>query len=187
MVNSRGHRQFVERFPAKDQSSRMNKYFVAWWNVENLFSIENDPNRHAWLERYLGGELAGWDAAVLAMKIAQLSSVITRMNEGQGPDLLGVCEIENKEVLEQLVAAIDLPHRKYRVVHHNTDDKRGIDVACIYDSKRLKTKTSEVFHHIIQKRTATRDLLQVNFCAEITSSRPKFPRPRMPPRLRSKP
>lgn len=141
----------------------MNEYFVAWWNVENLFSVENDPNRHAWLERYLEGELDGWDAAVLTAKISQLASVITRMNEGRGPDLLGVCEVENEEVLQLLVAAIDLPGRSYRVVHHNSGDKRGIDVAFIYDGKRFKTKSTEIFHHIIQKRTPTRDLFQVNF------------------------
>ena len=49
----------------------MNEYFVAWWNVENLFSIENAPKRHEWLERYLGKELAGWDAGVLAAKIGR--------------------------------------------------------------------------------------------------------------------
>lgn len=142
---------------------RMNEYFIAWWNVENLFSIENDPNRHPWLDRYLGRELAGWDADVLQQKISQLASVITRMNDGLGPDLLGVCEVENEAVLNQLVDRISLPGRSYRVIHHDSGDKRGIDVAFIYDSKRFRTRASEVFHHIIQKRTATRDLCQVNF------------------------
>ena len=49
------------------------------------------------------------------------------------------------------------------MIHHDTSDKRGIDVAFIYDSKRFKTKTFEIFHHILLKRTSTRDLLQVNF------------------------
>ena len=141
----------------------MNEYFVAWWNVENLFSVEDDPSRHEWLERYLGKELAGWDDGVLATKVDQLASVITRMNDGRGPDLLGVCEVENEAVLQQLVDAIHLPGRSYRVIHHDSGDKRGIDVAFIYDGRRFKTKSREVFHHIIQKRTATRDLFQVNF------------------------
>lgn len=141
----------------------MNEYFVSWWNLENLFSIENDPQRHEWLERYLDRELSGWDADVLATKIAQLASVIRRMNDGRGPDLLGVCEVENEAVLLQLIDAIALPERDYRIIHHNSGDKRGIDVAFIYDGHRFQTRSSEVFHHIIQKRTATRDLLQVNF------------------------
>ncbi len=141
----------------------MNEYYIAWWNLENLFSIEDYPNRHPWLERYLGRELDGWSPEVLKRKISQLASVITRMNDGQGPDLVGVCEVENEDVLQQLIDAIPLKERRYRFVHHNSDDKRGIDVAFIYDSRRFSTKSDEVFHHIIQKRTATRDLFQVNF------------------------
>ena len=104
----------------------MNEYYIAWWNLENLFSIEDYPNRHPWLERYLGRELDGWSPEVLKRKISQLASVITRMNDGQGPDLVGVCEVENEDVLQQLIDAIPLKERRYRFVHHNSDDKRGI-------------------------------------------------------------
>lgn len=141
----------------------MNEYFVAWWNVENLFARVDDPDRHPWLQRYLGRELAGWTDELLNRKLEQLGSVIRRMNDGQGPDLLGVCEVENEAVLRRLLEAVDLPHRQYDVVHHNSGDKRGIDVAFIFDSQRFAIDPNEIFHHIIQKRTATRDLLQVNF------------------------
>ena len=141
----------------------MNEYFVAWWNLENLFAAEDDPERHPWLQRHLGKELSGWNADVLQTKLDNLASVITRMNDGLGPDLLGVCEVENRAVLAQLVDKIQLPNRQYEVVHHNSQDKRGIDVAFIYDSNQFRVNASEVFHHVIQKRTATRDLFQVNF------------------------
>jgi hypothetical protein len=57
------------------------------------------------------------------------------MNGGAGPDLLGVCEVENRFVLDSLVAAIQtpLPGRNYNIVHADTDDARGIDVAFLYD------------------------------------------------------
>ena len=143
----------------------MNEYFVAWWNVENLFSPENYSGRHEWLEKYLGKELRGWSKSVLATKISQLSSVIMRMNDNEGPDLLGVCEVENEDVLQQLVEAIDLPGRKYRVVHHNSDDKRGIDVAFIYDSKRFKTKSRRFF------TTSFRNVRRHVICFRATSTR----------------
>lgn len=141
----------------------MNEYFVAWWNLENLFAEVNHPERHPWLQRYLGRELAGWTTEVLDRKLTQLASVIQRMNDGLGPDLLGVCEVENELVLRRLLATLNLPNRQYDVVHHNSGDKRGIDVAFIFDSQRFSIDPNEIFHHIIQKRTATRDLLQVNF------------------------
>ena len=62
---------------------------------------------------------------------------IAQMNTGRGPDLLGVCEVENRFVLDRLVdgrATQLLPvPRSYAVVHADTDDARGIDVAFIYD------------------------------------------------------
>ena len=141
----------------------MNEYFVAWWNLENLFSEFDDPARSQWLQRYVGRELEGWTTEILQRKLDQLAAVIRRMNDGQGPDLLGVCEVENESVLRRLIQAVGLPSRQYDIVHHNSCDKRGIDVAYIYDTQRFSIKPDEIFHHIIQKRTATRDLLQVNF------------------------
>ena len=149
----------------------MNEYYVAWWNLENLFARFDDPSRTDKLQRVLGKELKGWTQAVLDRKLAQLVSIIARMNDGRGPDLLGVCEVESEGVLEQLVAAIDLPSRSYKVVHADTKDARGIDVAFLYDSSRLKTKASEVFNHFILRRNATRDLLQVSFYTKPAGNR----------------
>ena len=78
-------------------------YYVAWWNVENLFDEENSPRRTEKLQRAIGGDLAGWTPARRDRKIAQLASVIAQMNSGSGPDLLGVCEVENRFVLDLLV------------------------------------------------------------------------------------
>lgn len=141
----------------------MNEYYVAWWNVENLFAPEDYPNRSDKLKRALGKELQGWTADVLNKKLAQLASIIRQMNDGRGPDLLGVCEVENRDVLDQLVAALDDLDRQYKVVHSDTKDARGIDVAFLYDSARFKIKANEVFNHFILRRNATRDLVQASF------------------------
>ena len=141
----------------------MTDYFIAWWNVENLFSVEGDPNRIPWLADKLKGELKGWSRTVLDKKLAQLAKVISSMNAGTGPDLLGLCEVENKSVLEQLVAALKPLGRAYKVVHHDTPDQRGIDVAYLYDSAKFTTKAKETFSHTLLRRTGTRDLLQTSF------------------------
>ncbi|MGH9778224.1 MAG: endonuclease/exonuclease/phosphatase family protein [Candidatus Acidiferrales bacterium] len=142
----------------------MANYYVAWWNLENLFDIDTSAARPAWLQQKLASELQGWNAQVLGQKIVRLTSVIARMNNAAGPDLLGVCEVENQPVMAQLVTALNalgLPGRNYQVAHHDTQDQRGIDVAFIYDSNRLEAH--EQFFHVILKREATRDLFQVNF------------------------
>ena len=62
---------------------------IAFWNVENLFARENDPNRPPELQSALSRELQGWTAAIRDQKIANLASIINQMFNGQGPDLLG--------------------------------------------------------------------------------------------------
>jgi hypothetical protein len=139
----------------------MANYYVAFWNVENLFDVVNSPRRTEKLQRVLKGELTGWTASVLNRKVKQLASIIQRMNEGQGPDILGVCEVENEYVLRLLVDNLNIAGRNYDIEHHNTSDNRGIDVAFIYD--RNSFTAEDQFSHFIVKRSATRDLFQVNF------------------------
>ncbi len=81
----------------------MNEYYIAWWNVENLFEVEDYPNRSEKLRRTLKNELKGWTKEILDKKISQLSKIISKMNNGNGPDILGICEVENKSVVEKLV------------------------------------------------------------------------------------
>lgn len=140
------------------------EYFFAWWNLENLFDLEDSAERPEWLQNRLRSELAGWNADVLDTKLEQLAGVIRQLNDNRGPDLLGVCEVENRGVLEKLLARLDLPGRDYAIVHADTLDQRGIDVAFIYDLKLFrKPYRSHVFNHVVLKRNATRDILQVNF------------------------
>ena len=139
----------------------MPDYYVAFWNVENLFDEENSPRRTEKLERTLRGELRAWSREVLDRKIQQLASIIRQMNGGKGPDLLGVCEIENEFVLDLLVSALGSLNRDYRIAHADTSDLRGIDVAFIYDGALFTNEAQ--FSHVIVKRFATRELFQVNF------------------------
>ncbi|HXV88017.1 MAG TPA: endonuclease/exonuclease/phosphatase family protein [Nitrososphaeraceae archaeon] len=147
----------------------MSNYNLAWWNVENLFDTEDSPNRTDKLKRALGKEIEGWTATILNKKIDQLSKIILTFNNNTGPDLLGVCEVENRPVVERLADSLsDLHQRSYKVIHADTSDERGIDVAFIYDSKKLEIERDQdnnklVFSHFILKRVATRDILQVNF------------------------
>ena len=104
----------------------MNEYYVAWWNLENLFDIENSPNRSDKLNRVLAKELRGWTEEILDKKIGQLSKIISKMNDNKGPDLLGVCEVENKSVVEKLATSLTgLAQRNYKVIHADTLDKGG--------------------------------------------------------------
>ncbi|MCD9195321.1 endonuclease/exonuclease/phosphatase family protein [Streptomyces albireticuli] len=143
----------------------MASLYISWWNVENLFDEENSPRRSEKLARVLAGDIQGWTPELRDRKISQLASVIAKMNDGKGPDLLGVCEIENEFVMRGLIDAITvlLPNRSYDVAHADTSDQRGIDVAFIFDSTLFTAPAEEQFQHVVMRRTGTRELFQVNF------------------------
>ena len=144
----------------------MVKHHIYWWNLENLFDIENSPRRSDFLNDHLGAELNGWNASVLARKITNLTSIITKFNENRGPDILGVCEVENEHVIQLLITAMNSTlNRNYAFVISEGDDKRGIDTALIYDTEKYGPDQVTFSLRII-KRNSTRDLFQVHINTE---------------------
>ena len=141
-------------------------YHIGFWNLENLFAPEDFPHREPWLARAVASDLRGWREELFQRKITQLASIITRFADGAGPDILGVCEVENRFVLAALAAEINtlLPNRRYEVAHaDNAADQRGIDTAFIYDQKVFAVDPATVFSHFVMRRTGTRDITQVTF------------------------
>jgi predicted extracellular nuclease len=146
--------------------------YIAWWNLENLFDVENNAERSDKLKRTLAKELEGWNDDLLAKKISQLAKTIRKMNGNRGPDIMGVCEVENRHVLELLREAIEgTGGHNYDIIHADTQDDRGIDVAFMYDTNKFEVEPNKVFFHFIVKRVATRDIVQVNFKAKSNGSR----------------
>lgn len=141
-------------------------YLVAFWNLENLFAPEGYPGREPWLAKALRRELAGWTEALFRRKIDQLAAIIRQMKAGAGPDILGVCEVENAFALQALADALNraLPARRYELVHvDSTRDQRGIDTAFLFDANGVSANRNELFSHWVMRRTGTRDITQVTF------------------------
>ena len=157
------------------------QYSISWWNVENLFDRENSPNRSDKLQRTLKKELTGWTEDILAKKISQLSQIIAKIDNNIGPDILGICEAENRTVVDKLKDSLNniLSPHKYDVVHADTQDKRGIDIAFIYDRKKFEVEKDEnnkelVFSHFVVKSEATRNILQTNFITKNSERKRKL-------------
>ncbi|MFQ6026598.1 MAG: endonuclease/exonuclease/phosphatase family protein [Dehalococcoidia bacterium] len=144
----------------------MPNHFVAFWNLENLFAPEGFPDREPWLAQRLASDLRGWTQELFETKIEQLASIIRQMNEARGPDILGVCEVENEFVLQELAARLNgqINNRNYFVAHVNAAlDRRGIDTAFVYDSSKYTVNPATIFSHFVMRRTGTRDITQVTF------------------------
>ena len=143
-----------------DRQNARRNYSLSWWNVENLFDVESSQQRPDYLQSRLASELRGWDADVLDRKLNQLATVIKQLNGDLGPDILGVCEVENRRVLEMLAGKLSSLGRRYGLAHHDMSDNRGIDIAFFYDEDLFEFEGQ--FSYEVLKRSATRDLFQVN-------------------------
>ena len=148
----------------------MANHYITWWNLENLFDSENAPRTDK-LRRVLKKELEGWSDEILEKKIKQLVKMLRTINGLNGPDILGVCEVENEDVLKKFRDSLQQTlDRGYKIVHADTQDDRGIDVAFLYDKDKFAVDSQNVFFHVIVKRYATRDIVQANFRSKISNT-----------------
>lgn len=143
----------------------MTEHHIAFWNVENLFGPQDHPHRIDWVANAMRRDLMGWSEALYNTKQDQLARVICGMNNGAGPDILGLCEVEDRHVLMDLVARLNPAlGRNYGIVHaDNERDRRGIDTAFLYDTARYSVDPALIFNHFVIRRTGTRDILQATF------------------------
>lgn len=106
---------------------------IAFYNVENLFDTENDSITRDDDRTPEGKDQ--WTQKRYLKKIENTSKVITEIGAEltyTSPDIIGLCEIENLQVLEDLVAHDNLKNKNYGILHFDSPDERGIDVALLY-------------------------------------------------------
>ena len=109
---------------------------VAFWNVQNLFDT-TESEIAADLEFT---QAEGWTRARLCEKLDALATVINAMFDGAGPELLGLCEVENRAVLELLVQRLG---GNFRIAHVDSPDIRGIDASLVYCANRFEIAASD--------------------------------------------
>lgn len=132
---------------------------IGFYNVENLYDTKDDPGVDD--AEFLPDSKNQWTQERYKKKLENLSQVIDSM--GNGPSILGLCEVENREVLEDLIKTDRLKAKEYGIVHENSPDRRGIDVALIYKKSDFKP----IYHQIVrlvkedEPNFLTRDILLV--------------------------
>lgn len=103
---------------------------IAFYNQENLFDTEDDPAKDD--QEFLPSSEIQWTKERYQRKLTNMASVIEKLGDADGPELLGVCEIENRKVLEDLAAQPAIKNHNYQVIHFEGPDVRSIDVALLY-------------------------------------------------------
>ena len=112
---------------------------IAFYNVENLFDTEDDPLTLD--EDFTPGGKQEWTTERYHTKLDRIHEVVRGM---QYPALLGLCEVENKKVLDDLSNTGNMADYKYESVHFDSPDKRGIDVALLFQKNKFKVNGSEI-------------------------------------------
>lgn len=145
--------------------SQYESFPVGFYNLENLFDINDDEDVRD-TEFTPEGEKA-WTNERYTSKLSNMSLIISQLGldmNAQGIVALGVAEVENAGVLEDLVKQEAIADRNYKIVHFDSPDKRGIDVGLLYNPLYFTVKNSQARELLIFKdgsRKFTRDVLVV--------------------------
>jgi len=136
-------------------------YTIAFYNIENLFDTEDDPAIDD--AEFLPTAENKWDAERYQKKLVNMSSAISTLGSEQAPDILGLCEIENKRVIEDLISQSALKTKNYGIVHFDSPDLRGIDVGLIYKKDAFRPFAEQSCRITLPNGTdKTRDFLLVS-------------------------
>ncbi len=138
---------------------------IGFWNVENLYDTLNDPKKND--EEFLPEGTKTWTGDRYWVKINHLAKVIAEMGSDATPEglsILGLCEIENKNCLDDLVKDPQLKSRNYQTVLVEGPDARGVDPGLIYNPKHFKVTKVVTYGILLPYDTAhkTRDQLVVS-------------------------
>lgn len=135
---------------------------VVFYNVENLYDTVDDPKVND--NEFLPGSDKEWTAERYRKKLEDISAVLSEAAKGKLPVFIGLCEVENRRVLEDLISTGDLSNGDYGITHFDGSDSRGIDVAFIYlkDAFRVTESALVPVRSGKSSNSGGREMLYVN-------------------------
>ncbi len=143
------------------------RYTVAFYNLENFFDTQNDP--YSLDDDFTPKGFKKWTESRFRKKIKKIARAISKIglqDSAVPPILIGIAEVENKEVIKSLLASKKLRNVDYDFVHFDSPDERGIDTALIYNTVHFTVIHSEVVPLMVENtngdRDMTRDILYVH-------------------------
>jgi hypothetical protein len=148
------------------QKQQYKSSIIAFYNLENFYDTVDNPNIND--EDFLPNGPKNYNSKVYNTKVEHLATVISQIGTDVNPDgiaMIGVAEIENDTVLNDLIHHPLLKNRNYGIVHYDSRDIRGVDVALLYNPKYFMVLNSKkLFVHLPEGAKSsyfTRDVLWV--------------------------
>jgi predicted extracellular nuclease len=146
----------------QNQVESRSEYRIMFYNVENLFDTEDDPEKRD--EEFLPEGDRFWSNYRYNQKLSNIYKVIVGVGGWDLPPIVGLCELENRQVLEDLLSRTPLYKSDYKIIHYESPDRRGIDVGLLYRTEYF----TPISHHPIRVvwpksigTGTTRDILYV--------------------------
>ena len=134
---------FLLIIPLMSCAQGKRSYVIGFYNLENLFDTYHDEGKNDY--EYLPDGANQWTEAKYTKKLHNMASVIRAMKDENKVwhAVLGVSEIENRHVLEDLVSQPEIADANYQIVHYDGPDRRGVDVALLYRPNLFKVLESK--------------------------------------------
>ena len=144
------------------QKQEKQDFKIMCYNVENFFDCVHDSLTND--TEFLPSGLRGWNTSKYLKKQANIAKVITAIGGWDAPALVGLCEIESNKCLFDLTHYSGLKNLKYKFIHHDSPDPRGIDVALLYQPTLFTPLRDEAIRITFPKspEIKTRDILYVS-------------------------
>ena len=114
---------------------------VMFYNVENLFDTSDDPLTRD--DEFTPQGTKHWTKARYMTKLRQLAEAVDSVGGKEWPVVIGMAEVENRKVLDDLTQKTRLADGEYGIVHQDSPDRRGIDVALLYRKKEIQILLTE--------------------------------------------
>ena len=150
-----------------DPTKKYSVNTVAFYNVENLFDTIDDPKTND-DDRTPNGK-DKWTDEIYKLKSKSIAKVISEIGKdivGTSPSIIGLCEIENKKVLIDLINNKELIDQGYSIAHFDSPDERGVDVALLFKKSRFKPTFAKAYPLYLERENGdidyTRDHLLVS-------------------------
>lgn len=140
-------------------SQNKESYRIAFYNVENLFDIENDSLTRD--DEFTADGLRNWGFYRYQGKLHRTAKAILAIGGWKPAPVIGLAEIENRKVLEDLILTDELKKHGYKIIHFESQDKRGIDVGLLYLPKVFSPIYSQNINATLKSDSSytTRDIL----------------------------
>ena len=157
---------FVSANAQEDKKYKI--HTVAFYNLENLFDTVNDTEKNDEASPMM--EIKANREEIYKKKVHNMARVISDIGSdttGNAPAIIGICEVENVDVVEDVANDTLLLSHDYGIVHFESPDRRGIDVGLMYQKDLFQpisksSHTLKIYDDNTKKRVYTRDQLLVS-------------------------